>query len=106
MTNDKHPRKIRRARASKATPAVHPPTDEDIARADKQCDPPIACAAMAPSSGRDPVAMIAPAAVERLGAALVDLAIDRLRGLYDPDRGVALVNAYIALVAIDGRARV
>lgn len=95
-------------RAKKARkPAALRPTDEDLARADKPSDPPIACATMAPSNpGRDLVAMIAPAAVERLGAALVDAAIDRLRGLHDPDRGVALVNAYIALVAIDGRARV
>lgn len=41
--------------------------------------------------------------IRRIGRELVDAAVYRAHG--DPDRAVALVNAYVALVATDRRAR-
>lgn len=85
--------------------AARPPTDEDLARADKPSDPPIACATMAPPElARDLVATRYEPPVERLGRMLVDAALARLEHC-DPDRAVALTNAYIALVTEDERAR-
>jgi hypothetical protein len=107
---NKTPRsKTRRPRASKAAPAPTPPADEDIARADKPCDPPIACATMAPPDlaaglARDLVATRYEPPIERLGRKLVEAALARLEHC-DPDRAVALTNAYIALVTEDERAR-
>lgn len=85
-------------RAKKQAAAPHkPPTDEDIARADKPCEPPVACGTFAVATEYEPP-------VARLGRKLVTAAIARLEHC-DPDRAVTLTNAYIALVTEDERAR-
>lgn len=83
-----------------------PLTEDELASADKPCDPPIACATMAPRPDpvRDLVAEAFEPKIARLGRKLVDAAIARLDHR-DPDRGVALTNAYVALVTEDERAR-
>lgn len=96
----------RRARKGKAT-TPRPPTDEEIARADKPAEPPIACGTMAPREEfpvGDLVATRYEPPIERLGRRLVEAALARLDH-HDPDRAVALTNTYIALVTEDERAR-
>lgn len=97
----------RRAKGKKPTQSK-PPTDEDIARADKPCAPPIACGTLTAESasnvGGDLVAMRYEPPIERLGRRLVEAALVRLDH-HDPDRAVALTNTYIALVTEDERAR-
>lgn len=105
---------MKRAKKSAVKRRGKPPTDEDIARADKPCEPPVVCATMAPPATPENAARLADSftgeswfdgfrAVRQLGRELVAQATSRMS--YDPDHAIAMANAYVALLAADGRGR-